>query len=54
MTDRLCEVCDIPLMPDYEYDVCEPCIEILREAMKEPATRVLFDPDLDLDSDMVS
>lgn len=40
---RLCEVCDIPLMPDYPYDACEECCNALRAAIAEPAVGLIDD-----------
>lgn len=58
MKKRICEVCDILLMPDYKFDVCSECCDSLRRAMAEPATRIIEDPDgpfvADIESDKIS
>ena len=51
MKKRICEVCDIPLMPDYEFSICAECADMFRALLKEPVTEMV---DSDCDSEMVN
>lgn len=36
MEDRKCDLCDMELLINYPYDVCEKCCNDLKEAIKLP------------------